>query len=93
MSSIYFLSITLPAFLNASICSFGFRKVFCTLDPLNPVIVVPLTPKPEPSRSCPVGSMLVAIYFPILRVFVLYTQSSLAPVSYTHLTLPTNREV
>ena len=44
-----------------------------------PIIVVPFTLNPVPSRANPFGSILLATYFPILRVFALKTQSSLAP--------------
>ena len=41
---------------------------------------MPLTLNPVPSRCIPLGSMLLAIYLPNLRVFVLNTHNSFAPI-------------
>jgi len=71
---------TLPAFLNSFSCSAGLRKVFCKLlCASNPMIEAPFTLRPL-SALCPVGSIFSATYLPSLRVFVLKTQSSAAPI-------------
>ena len=69
----------MPASLNKRSCSSGLRNVFCMLCcSSNPIIDVPFTLRPVPSLCCPSGSIFLAMYFPILRVFLLNTQSSLA---------------
>ena len=44
------------------------------------------------AAAAPDGDALVAVYYEQSRAFADYTTAS-QPVSYTHLTLPTNREV